>query len=244
MWDYLSSYHFTGDKREYSGCRNKFYDLTDKREVVHCTRSSSSTSTDSSSLVQLGGEETCLSKDHLLSDQLLNNDQDIELKERVSVVEDVENSKTCQSNCTGVCHCSVEWFAEQGDISVLSLSSLTRNNEIVIDGKTSSDSKDFQNLSNIDDTELRDSSRVNFSENRIQGDNENQSTSNKSSLFTKLDKYFSSSNTMLSEEQIRFWTAEIILALSHLHACGIVCRLVIRLYYTTETTINSLIGWP
>ena len=50
------------------------------------------------------------------------------------------------------------------------------------------------------------------------------SPNDKSSLFVKLDEYFSSSTQRLPDEHIRVWAAELVLAVAYLHTSGIICR--------------------
>ncbi|KAL9954054.1 hypothetical protein ACROYT_G041545 [Oculina patagonica] len=50
------------------------------------------------------------------------------------------------------------------------------------------------------------------------------SPSVKSSLFAKLDEYFSSSARYLPDEHTRVWAAELVLAVAYLHTSGIICR--------------------
>ena len=47
---------------------------------------------------------------------------------------------------------------------------------------------------------------------------------NKSSLFVKLDEYFSSAAQCIPDEHIRVWAAELVLAVAYLHTSGIICR--------------------
>ena len=47
---------------------------------------------------------------------------------------------------------------------------------------------------------------------------------NKSSLFVKLDEYFSSAAQCVPDEHIRVWVAELVLAVAYLHTSGIICR--------------------
>ena len=47
---------------------------------------------------------------------------------------------------------------------------------------------------------------------------------NKSSLFVKLDEYFSSAAQCVPDEHIRVWAAELVLAVAYLHTSGIICR--------------------
>lgn len=47
---------------------------------------------------------------------------------------------------------------------------------------------------------------------------------NKSSLFVKLDEYFSSAAQCVPHEHVRVWAAEIVLAVTYLHTSGIICR--------------------
>ena len=47
---------------------------------------------------------------------------------------------------------------------------------------------------------------------------------NKSSLFVKLDEYFSSATQCVPDEHIRVWAAELVLAVAYLHTSGIICR--------------------
>ncbi|EDO32267.1 predicted protein [Nematostella vectensis] len=58
------------------------------------------------------------------------------------------------------------------------------------------------------------------------GTNKTEGTESRkgSSLFARLDEYFNSSPCHVPEEYIRTWMAEVVLALSHLHSTGIICR--------------------
>lgn len=47
---------------------------------------------------------------------------------------------------------------------------------------------------------------------------------NKSSLFVKLDEYFSSAAQCVPDEHIRVWAAELVLAVAYLHTSGIICK--------------------
>lgn len=47
---------------------------------------------------------------------------------------------------------------------------------------------------------------------------------NKSSLFVKLDEYFSSAAQCVPHEHVRVWAAELVLAVAYLHTSGIICR--------------------
>lgn len=49
-------------------------------------------------------------------------------------------------------------------------------------------------------------------------------SNDKSSLFVKLDEYFSSSAQYLPDEHTRVWAAELVLAVAYLHTSGIICR--------------------
>ena len=46
----------------------------------------------------------------------------------------------------------------------------------------------------------------------------------KSSLFVKLDQYFSSAVQCVPHDHIRVWAAELVLAVAYLHTSGIICR--------------------
>jgi len=46
----------------------------------------------------------------------------------------------------------------------------------------------------------------------------------KSSLFVKLDEYFSSAAQCVPDEHIRVWAAELVLAVAYFHTSGIICR--------------------
>ena len=61
------------------------------------------------------------------------------------------------------------------------------------------------------------------------------SQNDKSSLFVKLDEYFSCSAQHVPEEHIRVWAAELVLAVAYLHTSGIICR---YLLLTVEPCFN------
>ena len=245
LWDYLSSYHLANEDSEFSGCRNKFHDFTDKKEVVHCTASSNGTSSSSSSLEHQESEETCEIEGQAGSGQL-DGIQEIELKETRKIDGDSDEKVRSCSTCTGICNCSVDSeTSKQNQSTPLSSSQLSKGDALVTDRKFSGDDR-VHVLQSESDTNVVTCGKtlVSGKSNELDGtvretESKNAETRNlssyKSSLFAKLDEYFSSSNKKLSEDQIRCWIAEIVVSLSHLHAYGIVCRLVTCLRITEST---------